>query len=192
MVCKIFPTLEQVQLSRQRRIALNACVNAGIWPVVVPAKTTWLLQPLDTHVFGPFKHFLRNEYQNVRGRSETGSITILATVECIYRSIMNIVESRDWSSSFQRNGFCARQEGCCERVKKALGDRDLYLRVARDRPTLELLRHCFPGRTQIPIDLLWQPFSKVRRSAPGDLEFVIKTAMFYRQAARVDIGRPTR
>ena len=30
---------------------MNACRRKGVWPMPVPAKLTWLLQPCDTHMF---------------------------------------------------------------------------------------------------------------------------------------------
>ena len=38
--------------------ALAACRDYDIWPVVIPARMTSMLQPLDTHVFSRFKMFL--------------------------------------------------------------------------------------------------------------------------------------
>ena len=38
---------------------LAACRDYDIWPVIIPARMTSMLQPLDTHVFSRFKMFLR-------------------------------------------------------------------------------------------------------------------------------------
>jgi hypothetical protein len=32
-------------------MVFNRCLANNIWPIVVPAKLTWLLQPCDTHAF---------------------------------------------------------------------------------------------------------------------------------------------
>ena len=45
--------LDAVRLHTTPRV-LRACATAGIWPIVVPALMTWLLQPLDTDAFLPF------------------------------------------------------------------------------------------------------------------------------------------
>ena len=37
-------------------VVLAECRAAGIIPVVIPAKLTGLLQPLDTHAFAAYKH----------------------------------------------------------------------------------------------------------------------------------------
>ena len=34
---------------------LQACSRTRVWPVLVPASTTWLLQPLDTHAFAAYR-----------------------------------------------------------------------------------------------------------------------------------------
>ena len=64
--------LDAVRIHTAKAV-LAACLACHIWPIVVPAKTTWLLQPLDTHAFQQFKVHLRRAYQNARisaGRSD--------------------------------------------------------------------------------------------------------------------------
>jgi hypothetical protein len=59
--------LDAVRLHTTPRV-LRACATAGIWPIVVPALMTWLLQPLDTDAFLPFKQRLRELYQSARAQ----------------------------------------------------------------------------------------------------------------------------
>jgi len=40
------------------------CHAEGLWPLLVPAKVTWLLQPLDAYVFRIFKDTLRRRYHD--------------------------------------------------------------------------------------------------------------------------------
>ena len=55
-----FPTLQPILLMdalKQHFSAsvLRACARVRIWPLLVPARLTWLLQPLDTHAFARYK-----------------------------------------------------------------------------------------------------------------------------------------
>ena len=50
--------MDACRLHLHRSLA-EACLREGVWLVIVPARLTWLLQPLDTHAFQPYKHFLR-------------------------------------------------------------------------------------------------------------------------------------
>lgn len=43
---------------------LRAARDLNIWLVVVPPRATYALQPLDTHVFSPYKAFLRKAYRD--------------------------------------------------------------------------------------------------------------------------------
>ena len=48
---------------------LRAASRKGIVVQYIPAKLTWLLQPLDTHVFARFKQFLIQEFREGLVRS---------------------------------------------------------------------------------------------------------------------------
>ena len=56
---------------------LGACVAAGIWPIVVPARMTWLLQPLDTHCFWSYKLALKKAYQDRRALVVDGRLSVM-------------------------------------------------------------------------------------------------------------------
>ena len=107
-----------------------------------------------------------------------------------WRALPEVIELRDWAEAFRRDGFGVAQDGLAERVKKALGDENLYVRVSKVRPSLDQLHIVFPRRVRIPIDLLWQPFCQLRRAAPGELEYVIGMMECFRNRSR--IGRMLR
>ena len=57
--------------------AMMRAFNASrIWPILVPARTTWLLQPLDTDAFMRYKAHLRDAYQKARAASQTADLSI--------------------------------------------------------------------------------------------------------------------
>ena len=139
---------------------LNACNSCGIWLVLVPAKTTWLLQPLDTHAFQSFKIQLRNAYQRARVQAGRHDLSVKDFLACIYEAIHSVLEGRDWSSAFNENGFGHGQAETRAYIKRQLGV-ESPLVVASARPSLEQLQCVFPGRTVVPTAALWRPFDPV-------------------------------
>ena len=55
--CQLVLILDTVKLHSADAV-LHACRRWDVWPLFCPAKLTWLLQPLDTHAFGLYKHVL--------------------------------------------------------------------------------------------------------------------------------------
>ena len=84
---------------------ISACRRHGVWPIFIPARLTWLLQPLDTHAFALFKHALRMLYQRARAASPSGDVDIAQFFQCLYDTIRTILQGRRWSPAFDNNGF---------------------------------------------------------------------------------------
>jgi len=100
---------------------------------------------------------------------------------------MQVVEGRDWSVAFSRNGFMPSQAGLGETVKKGLEEQELVPHVSADRPILGQLQRCFPAKTKIPEDVLWQPFLALRRAKPLDYNLAT-TYEFYSAMGRIPQG----
>ena len=67
---------------------LRAAASWGIWVLPLPAKTTWLLQPLDTHIFSAYKAAMRRKYVEVLAcqdspRMQPGSVLWAAHGACV-------------------------------------------------------------------------------------------------------------
>ena len=158
---------------------LRACTRAGIWPVVVAAATTWLLQPLDTHAFGLYKCRLQKAYQTLRIRSANGRVGIVGLLEAMYVAIREVLVGRDWAHAFARNGLGTSQADVSQRVLTHL-DLAPPLAAACTRPTLEQLRLCWPRRMIVPEADVW------RRGAPlASAEPAVAPADAPRRSARI-------
>lgn len=149
----------------------RACARGKLWAIVVAASTTWLMQPLDTHAFAPYKCCLRKAYQRNRIQSAGGAIGVGMLLASIYTAIKDVLEARDWASAFDRDGFAPAQVGISPRVLEHLGAA-LPLGVPSTRPTLEQLRRCWPRRQLVPVADVWRrsppppaPVPVLRRSA---------------------------
>jgi hypothetical protein len=134
---------------------LRACCRGGVWPIVVAASTTWLLQPLDTHVFALFKIHLQKAYQRLRIDSAGGVVGVVGLVASIYVAIREVLEGRPWSNAFTRDGFGISQHGVSERVLGHLGF-SLPFVVAYTQPTLDQLRLCWPRNARVPVADIWR------------------------------------
>ena len=146
------------------QVVLNACNNCGIWLVLVPAKTTWLLQPLDTDAFNAFKRFLRRAYQNARAEAAVSDLSIGQFLQCLYQAIRCGLQSKSWASAFNKNGFGCHQAEVAEHVMRELG-MEGPVQVSAARPSVHELECVFPRRTVIPAASLWRPFHPVAQVA---------------------------
>jgi hypothetical protein len=72
------------------RTVLEESNRSKIWMLCVPARTTWLLQPLDTHVFAGYKGFLRKQWRE-----------LLATDSATFKSWINLLSEAATVSGVQ-------------------------------------------------------------------------------------------
>lgn len=144
----------------------KACCDAGVLPVVVPAQTTWLLQPLDTDAFKPYKMVLKKAFLEARAQTTEGSLCIEEMLRCIMVAIREVLAAQQWGTAFERVGFSYSQVGLGKRVQEHLGI-DAEISVPTTRPTEEQLMLCFPKRAKIPWRYLWPQSSSDRPSGVG-------------------------
>ena len=147
---------------------LAACVAAGIWPVLVPAKMTWLLQPLDTHAFQRYKACLREAYQRARIRGGHHDLSIEDFLQCVYIAVRKVLQGIHWSFAFDKDGYGSPQVELSTAVIAHLGA-GARAGVPVSRPTQAALERCVPRRTQIQVSLVWRPFDAPPRTTgpPG-------------------------
>ena len=122
--------------------AVTSCYCAGIWPVFIPALTTWLLQPLDTHGFASFKRALHREY----GCAFPGLLRPPIPEDVcplIARCIRRQFQGRRWKDAFHATGWTAGQAGISSYVQREVGVNGAALEVGCALPTLEQLKQCF-------------------------------------------------
>ena len=156
---------------------VNMCRKYSIWPIVVPAKLTWLLQPLDTHVFLAYKNHLRRAYQLARIGTSTGVVGLAELLACIYVATQNVIESCEWGAAFDHNGFGHMQTRVSARVLSWI-ELDAPLCAPSHRPTEDRLRACFPRRAQAVLRYIMGPFDSSRLECTrGAVEYVMPKAM---------------
>ena len=146
---------------------LRACKAAHFWLIVVPAKMTLLLQPLDTHVFALYKACLQSAYQSARARctSPKGDVSISEFLPCVDDAIRSVLEGRPWGSAFNSDGFGHSQLLLGDRVKKCL-QLDAAAVAPSTCPTEAQLRCCFPRRARPAFDFLLSMFEEAATPPP--------------------------
>ena len=151
---------------------MRAFHASGIWPILVPARTTWLLQPLDTDAFVRYKAHLRERYQKARVANQSADLTIEQFIQCLCDTIKGVLQGRRWAAAFDRDGFGKAQSEVSTFVKKQLAiEGDAPLRLPATQPTMGQLAWCFPRNRKVPEAALWRPLQppapKALPSAPA-------------------------
>ena len=132
---------------------VQECHRQNLYLFFIPASMTGYLQPLDTHVFAQYKHFLRTEHESQALATPDGSMRHIDMVKIMMRGIRTVLVERCWSHAFQQNGFSTTQEGVSKSLLKKLGY-DLTPPVGNTLPTFHQWQLLFRRKSDIPFDAL--------------------------------------
>ena len=131
---------------------LRCCAWNGILVHFVPAKLTWLLQPLDTHAFARFKVFIGCAYRQEVMRE--GRCELSAMVRIVERAVRKILQGTLWAYAFDGNGFGKAQRQVRRTILEEL-DKETAVGPSSQLPTLGQFACMFPKRATLPLaDLL--------------------------------------
>jgi hypothetical protein len=135
----------------------NATCRAGFGYMMIPARMTWALQPLDTHAFARYKRSLAAECQAVAlsrgGEGSPGDPEEWEHwLDAVVRAWTTCVRDRDWGRAFASNGLGAPITAVSERVRGLLGNPSWPPDTIDALPELTDFLSVFPGRTRIPIE----------------------------------------
>ena len=146
---------------------LAACVRWNIWLVFVPAKTTWLLQPADTHCFATFKKYLRDYFEEALLANPDGVVDIKSVILQLDKTIRKVLHSKRWAPAFDANGWSKAQQLLRPKIRTLL---ELQEDPAAGSalPTLQQFQKIFPQRRYIPLPGLLNHFKKRRDTVRRD------------------------
>ena len=161
---------------------LAAAREHNIWVAMIPAGLTWLLQPLDTHIFKGFKTEIR---QRFRLQCIEQAARVPERRHCyaiILDSIRSTLTMTTWSNAFSENGFDATLTNLSARILTDLRWVAPPV-ITGHRVSLDQLKVCLPsnrrvqerGLLELPFgpNLYQDPQVPVRpprvRRAPGPL-----------------------
>ena len=141
---------------------INACNAWHIWPIVVPAKLTWLLQPLDTHFFYKYKVYLKQQYQLARINATAGDLTIGEFLGCVYATIGEVFDGPKLAEAFEENGFGHDLASVRKCIRDML-EQEGALHVLDGLPSDEEVSVCFPKKAKPPIAAVLRPLRPPQR-----------------------------
>ncbi len=82
----------------------------GMCLVFVPAKTAWLLQPLDTNVFRRYKATLRRCYLDAKTTSDEGKLSTREWLLVLCKTIVKTMQGHPWARAVEEVGLTRKQE----------------------------------------------------------------------------------
>ena len=115
---------------------------ASMWFLVIPARATWLLQPLDTHVFLKYKRFIKRRFAETLMAASDDS-KAKSMIKLVVEAARYVLQAHEWQAAFQQNGVWRDQCGLRATLKRELQYDDTP-EVADSMPTPEQLRLCWP------------------------------------------------
>lgn len=135
---------------------LQTAAALGIWILPVPALCTWLLQPCDTHVFSPYKAFLRNAYRACK--DEYGNVSPEAWARTLIDVSTKFLCGRRWLSAFEETGIL----GGRTRLTRELASLDVPLvALPAYMPPLRVVQGLMPRDRVVPYSqLLHEPLGR--------------------------------
>ena len=133
----------------------NALARWGIVGLLIPASETWLLQPLDVHVFKAFKGNLQRHYQRRRVKADGPEINFARVIRSVCDAIRDVISARGWAHAFDNNGWNVGQTQITQRVCSALG-LSLPIIVGNTRPNVGELSLCHPKRRTVHTRAIWR------------------------------------
>ena len=86
---------------------INHARRLRIVLLYVPARLTWLLQPLDTHVFALLKRRLHALQLDARGDSVDGVLHGTEWLGLLCQAVQEVMARANWSAAFAGNGVSA-------------------------------------------------------------------------------------
>ena len=122
----------------------------GVIVQYVPAKLTWLLQPLDSHAFSRYKRCLRELFRSYLLESADGHCDTEAIIRLVAQTCLKVLQGVSWAYAFDGNGFGARQKKARANLlchTEWTSPPELTARL----PTYDEVKSIFPARGQIPL-----------------------------------------
>ena len=117
---------------------LRKCRQLGIAVVIIPSRMTWLLQPLDTHVFARLKTDIRKRSFEAIARSDATGLAPCKSIALQGVAIRHILVEQDWSAVVARSGLAGPDHELRGLLQQYLRGADLAPR----RPTQAELCEC--------------------------------------------------
>ena len=104
---------------------LQAAQSMGIRTVFVPAKLTWLLQPLDVRIFSTFKSDIRAQEFRARAKAANGRLKPMDRIRLQGQSIKRTFVDASWEDTMRRCGLTGEMDFLSPKLQHLLADQNL-------------------------------------------------------------------
>ena len=140
--------------------------SQGLRMVLVPAGLTSILQPLDTHVFRPFRAKMQELWLACRSNHETGEVSLREWLRLVCKAIQAVVCEQDWEHAFERVGYLYGQALVSPKLLASLEWDSLPL-VSPGLPGIGQAASMFPRKSQanVPMWVEWkdpEPYTRIQ------------------------------
>ena len=132
---------------------LQELVSGSLLFLLVPAKMTWLLQPLNTHGFLKFKLYLKQKFVESVIQGSPDEHKTSRMVRLVVRAIRYVLQAHAWECAFKQNGIWSDQSMVSSTIRRELCYEQVPL-VGNTRPTAEMLRTLWPKNRALHTDLV--------------------------------------
>ena len=160
---------------------LGYATRLGVRLVFVPAKLTYLLQPLDSHCFQRLKRKLKEKFLSLAIDSENGIVSHEAWLSAVFEVVPAVLCGLKWKSAFQANGLLGEQL-ISARVLGAVGWSGPPL-IPGDIPTEDQLKSIFPKRAKVNRNSLFSWHLKPKAKAKAKVKAKAKALAIAAAAA---------
>ena len=133
---------------------LREITSAGMWYLVIPARLTWMLQPLDSHAFILFKNWLRRHFTDNAGNGDTRSF-MRRMLDLVIGAIRHVLQGHRWQKAFDKNGLGHDLNAISEFVRHQCGPQPL-LPLPIGCPSADQLRLCWPRNRPFDEDVIME------------------------------------
>ena len=122
---------------------LQELLSGSVNFLLVPAKMTYLLQPLDTHVFMRFKLYLKQRFVEAVLAGAPDENKTVRMVRLVIRAVRHVLQAHEWEVAFKQTGIWRDQSMVSSSILRNLCYEELPA-IDSSRPAPELLRTLWP------------------------------------------------
>ena len=130
----------------------------------IPARLTWLLQPLDTHAFANLKRRIRKQHADMCIASPTGAVSRDSTIRQQHRAIVEELSEKTWGSAMERVGATGVLNNLRPNIATLIAGQDLAARYPSSDDLAALL-NITTARAQNPSSIA--PRTPTARNTPN-------------------------
>ena len=139
------------------RRVLTQCRALKMSVVFIPGRCTWLLQPLDTHVFEKLKRVLRLERTKAAMTDAVGVVSDAVNIQAVGTAIHSTLVQKTWSTAMAQVGLGSTRTSLRQTLRHYVDDEEVSPRHPSVAELMFLMGRS--TRTAIPWErLLFAPF----------------------------------